>query len=100
MKENKKTARGTSIDDRNKQIILETVEKKEQAENISFSLLTRLFLHCFYEFLPVNNSGVNIFIQRQSVGTMERNIANKSKIVHKSCRKYNKQKKNYFQPNL
>ena len=50
MKENKKPARGTSIDDRNKQIILETVEKKEQAENISFGLLTRLFLHCFYEF--------------------------------------------------
>ena len=30
-----------------KQIILETMEKKEEAENISFSLLTRLFLHCF-----------------------------------------------------
>lgn len=40
---------------------LETVEK-EQAVNISLSLLTRMFLHCFYKFQPVNHSGVNIFI--------------------------------------
>ena len=45
-----KTARRTSKDDRNKQISLKTVEKKEKAVNISFNLLTRLFLHCFYKF--------------------------------------------------